>query len=127
MSKCIIGMRYRNIASFSVLRQYFIIRLAADTVLILPIVVYFKLRSATYTYNYIIVIITLVISELVIMLKNSKNLYQKSIVETIEGLSPSQEVDFISHFNSRSRSFVAYVNTWKAAKYITRQKTYVPE
>jgi hypothetical protein len=108
-------MSYRNIASFSVLRQYFIIRLAADTVLILPIVVYYKLRSATYTYNYIIVIITLVISELVIMLKNTKNLYKKSIVEIIEGLQDGQELDFISHFNSRSRSFVAYVNTWRAA------------
>jgi magnesium-transporting ATPase (P-type) len=86
LSKCLIGLRFRNIASFSEMRQYFIIRLTVDTVLILPIIVYYKLRSATYTYNYIIVIITLVVSELIIILKNSKNLYQKSIVENIEYL-----------------------------------------
>lgn len=52
--------------------------------MILPMIVYYKLRSATYTYNYIIVIITLVVSELIILLKNTKNLYSKSIVENIE-------------------------------------------
>lgn len=89
LSKSLIGIQYREKASFSLLRQYFIMRLAADTILILPLVVYYKLFSATYTYNYIIVIITLVLSELVLILKNTKNLYKKSIVELIESLQES--------------------------------------
>jgi hypothetical protein len=70
LCKCIIGTQFRQ-SSFSKLREYFILRLTADAVLILPIVVYYKLRSATYTYNYIIVILTLVISELILLLKNT--------------------------------------------------------
>jgi hypothetical protein len=76
-------------ASYSMLRFYFIVRLATDTALILPIIVYYKLRSATYTYNYIIVIITLIVSEIVIILKNMKNLYSKTILENVEEIQAS--------------------------------------
>ena len=70
--------------SFVTLRHLFIMRLAADTFIILPIIIIYKLSSATYSYNYIIVLIILVISELVIILKNLKNLYSKTIIENIE-------------------------------------------
>jgi predicted nucleic acid-binding protein len=119
LSKCLIGSRFRR-NSYTLFRDYFILRIVADAAIILPIVVYYKLRSATYTYNYIIVMLTLTLSEIALLLKNLRHLYRKSIVESIESLQPSQQVDFISHFNTRSRSFVAYINTWKAASFLLK-------
>ena len=102
------------------LRLYFITRLIVDIVLILPLVIYFKMTSATYSYNYFIVVGVLVLSELIILLKHIKNLYKKTIIECIEQIQDSQEVDFISHFNSQTRSFISYINTWKAANFLVK-------
>ena len=82
--KCIVGGKYRNHASFVRLRLHIITRLAIDICLILPIIFIYKINSATYTYNYIIVIITLVVSEIFVLVKNSSNLYTKTIIESIE-------------------------------------------
>ena len=82
--KCLIGGKYRNNASFVRLRLHIITRLAIDICLILPIIFIYKLNSATYTYNYIIVLITLVVSEILVLVKNGRNLYSKTIIESIE-------------------------------------------
>jgi len=79
-----VGGKYRNHASFVRLRLHIITRLAIDICLILPIIFIYKINSATYTYNYIIVIITLVVSEIFVLVKNSSNLYTKTIIESIE-------------------------------------------
>jgi hypothetical protein len=100
------------------LRTYFIHRFLVNCMLILPLIVIYQVWSATYTYNLIIVLIVLLLSELAITLGHSKYLYKKSVVELVEEIQPSQQPDFISHFNSKTRSIVAYLNSWKATKYL---------
>ena len=87
--KCIVGGKYRNHASFVGLRLHMITRLLIDICLILPIIFFYKIYSATYTYNYIIVIITLVLSEIFVLVKNGRNLYTKTIIESIEQIQDS--------------------------------------
>jgi|APSaa5957512535_1039671.scaffolds.fasta_scaffold99114_1 hypothetical protein len=34
----------------------------------------------------------------------------------MESIEESQKVDYISHFNTKSRSFATYINTYKASE-----------
>lgn len=122
--KCLIGAQFRMINSFQALRKLIVIRLLADCFCILPIIIYYRYFSFTYTYNYVIIIFCLCISELILILKHVIYLYSKSMVECIEELQASQKVDFISHFNTKSKSVVAYINTFKAAKYLNNTLGY---
>ena len=116
--KALLAARFRNQKSFSLLRQVFIERLSVDCLVILPSIMAARVTTATFTYNYILVLLILVGSELTILLANAKYLAQKSRIEVIEQLQPSQAPDFISHFNLRTKSVVAFINTWKASKYL---------
>ena len=82
--KCLLGTKFRHHKSFTLFRLFFIQRLLVDVVLILPIVITFKLTSATYSYNYVIVVVVLTLAELAIFLRNITHLYKKTIVECIE-------------------------------------------
>jgi hypothetical protein len=113
--KCFIGARYRPHKSFSMLRWYIIMRLFLDLFLIVPVLVYFLVRSSTSAYNLIIVYLILSISELIVILRNINNLYAKSDVECLEMLQPPEKVNFNGfpqqsfnfwHYNIKLRSFV---------------------
>lgn len=58
----------------------------------------------------------MIISELGILVWHFRKLYTKSIIECMESIEESQKVDYISHFNTKSRSFAAYINTYKATE-----------
>jgi len=122
--KSIMGARMRHLNSFLVLRKFMAVRLLLDGLLILPVIGYYRYWSVTYTYNYLIVVIVIMITELVLVLNHLPHLYKRSIIECMEQLQPSQKIDFISHFNSKSKSVVGYVNTFKATKYLTQQLGY---
>jgi len=84
MFKAFLGGRYRHHRSFLKLRLYFVTRLLVDIGLILPLVVVFRISSATYSYNYLIVVGAVVVSELIIVLRYAKDLYKKTVIECIE-------------------------------------------
>ncbi len=68
-------------------------RLLLDLFLIIPVLIYFLVRSSTSAYNLIIVYLILSISELIVVLRNINNLYVKSDVECLEMLQPSEKIN----------------------------------
>ena len=70
-----------------------IIRLLVDIFLIVPAIIYFKLRSSTSAYNFIVVALTLVATELIVVLRNTSSLYYKSTVECIEAVQPEKLIN----------------------------------
>ena len=87
--KSCLGMYMRNIKSYKALRKLMIYRLMIDTVVIMPIIGYYQHTSLAYTYNYIIILFCIVISELILILKHCPHLYKKTIIESMETVQPS--------------------------------------
>lgn len=86
LMKALVGGQWRHLKSYLKFRQYFVIRLAIDIFIILPMIMIFQTISQTFIYNYLIVIIILSFSELAIFLKYLPLLYRKSVLESIESL-----------------------------------------
>jgi hypothetical protein len=124
LAKALFGTSLRKSKSFHLLRTYIMKRLALDCALILPLIVFYKTYSATSSNNLLIVLGVLTLSEVGILLTFGRFLFKKSKIECIEDLQPSQGPDFISHFNSRKKSIVTFINTYRASKFIVSKLKY---
>lgn len=113
--KAMAGAYNRQIKSFLKLRKLMVVRMLVNCFVLLPILGYYLYQSRAYKYNFAIIAICIVASELLLILKHCGHLFTKSTIECMEVLQASQRIDYISHFNSRSKSIVAYVNTLRAS------------
>lgn len=84
--KALIGAYFRSIKSFRILRKIMNLRLVLDIVLFIPCVFLFLQRSKAYKYNFVIILLSLLASELLIVLNNCKHLYNKTTIECMEML-----------------------------------------
>ena len=82
--KCLITGTYRFQKSFKTLRRLMVIRYLTDSVLILPVVLYFHHETQAYIYNLLIVLLILVFSELILFLQHFPSLYTKTKLECVE-------------------------------------------
>lgn len=67
-----------------------ILRMLIDGLLIMPTLVYFKLRSGTAAFNGVIVLAITLLSELFIVTWYARSIFTVSSVETIEQLIPKE-------------------------------------
>jgi hypothetical protein len=59
-----------------------------------------------------------ILTEIFALMRNFKNLISKSKIEVMETIEECQKVDFISHYNVKSKSIVTHINPYLAAKYL---------
>ena len=123
LAKSLVGYSIRKFKSFRKLRRYFVMRLSCDAFLILPVCLYYKFTSATSTNNFGIVIAMVILTELFALMRNFRNLISKSKIEVMETIEECQKVDFISHFNTKSKSIVCHINSFEAAKYLIENQS----
>ena len=112
--KALVGGYWRHLKSYIKFRQYFVIRLGVDIILILPTIIWFQIFSKTFIYNYFIVIITVVVSELALFIKYISLFYTKSSLEQIETLlTPydQRQFELITLYNMRSKCIMLMINT----------------
>ena len=86
LAKVLLSARYRLYKSFTTLRNLVTNRLAIDAIVILPVVALYRARSATSSYNILIVFILLSVSELIILIRYAANLFLVNSIEVLEAL-----------------------------------------
>lgn len=91
--KCFLGAFYREYRSFTMLREYMINRLLIDALLVMPALIYFRLRTATSSNSEVIVLSITIVSEFFILVRYSRGLFTVSTVETIEMIQPKDLVN----------------------------------
>ncbi len=90
LAKVFVGMCFFRKQSRRSLRIYYIIRIAIDALIYMPLLFIFRVFTATYTINYFLAGGILFISELLVMIVYRKDLIRKSEVEKLEDVTGSK-------------------------------------